>query len=251
MEQLHVNGNGRFDFFSGSLTITTPGGWPGIIAYETGGNRRDLIFRDYGIALLASTSSASPGYQDGIWILEGGNVGIHSSWTGSYPLFINQRSAPYGLALFNESSSETWEIFSGSSMGLYYNTTFVGSFSASTGVYSPISDKRFKRDIKPLDSSLGSVIKLRPSTYEMNTTNNRKREIGFVAQEVKDQFPELVHEVLDGKTGKSILTLNYTGITVVAVKAIQEQQEIIEQQAKRIEALEKKFERLQKKMRRF
>ena len=204
----------------------------------------DMLFRDL-------RTSSLPGIFDGIWILEGGHTGIRSGWTGNYSLFVNQRGDD-GIAIYHEDAASTWEIYSGSSdLGLYHNTNFRGAFDGSTGVYSPISDRQFKRDIKPLNSSLGSVKKLRPSTYEMKATDNRKREIGFVAQEVKDHFPELVNEVMDDKTGKSIYTLNYTGITVVAVKALQEQQEIIEQQSKRIEALEREFERLQKKMSRF
>ena len=73
--------------------------------------------------------------------------------------------------------------------------------------------------------------------------------MGFIAQEVQDYFPELVHENIDDKTGESFYTLNYDGITVVAVKAIQEQQEIIEQLASRIKDLEKQVAKLQQKNR--
>jgi len=59
----------------------------------------------------------------------------------------------------------------------------------------------------------------------------------------------LVNDLTDDKTGESFYTLNYSGITVLAVKAIQEQQEIIEEQAKRIEDLERKFERMQRRNR--
>jgi hypothetical protein len=248
-EQFHVSGLCRFDIGAGRIHFSTPGGWPGIIAFENGGHRRDMTFADVGTGITASTSSAAPGVNDGIWIKEGGHTGIRSSWTGNYSLFVNQRDDD-GIAIYNEDAANTWEIYSGSSdLGLYHNTNFRGAFDGSTGVYLPISDRQFKRDIKPLNSSLGSVRKLRPSTYEMKAADNQKREIGFIAQEVKEHFPELVNEVMDNKTGKSIYTLNYTGITVVAVKAIQEQQEIIEQQSKRIEALEKKFESLQRRSR--
>ncbi len=245
-EQFHVVGISKFEMGGGSINLSTPGTYPGIITYEPGGHRRDLVFRPEGMALVASTSSALPGAQDGIYIREGGHTGIRSTWTGNYSLFVNQRGDD-GIAIYNEDAASTWEIYSNSTgvLGLYHNTNLRGSFDGSTGIYTPISDKRVKRNIRPLNSSLGSVKKLRPSTYEMEVSDNQKREIGFIAQEVKDQFPELVHENMDDKTGESIYTLNYNGIIVIAVKAIQEQQEIIEQQARRIEALEKKFEGLQ------
>ncbi len=248
-EQFHVSGISRFDLGTGSINISTPGGNPGIIAFASEGHRRDIVYGNAGMGMWVSTSSAAPGEKDGLNIREGGHVGIRSGFTGNYSLFVNQKGDD-GIAIYHEDAGSTWEIYSGSSdMGLYHNTNFRGAFDGSTGVYSPISDRQFKRDIKPLNSSLGSVKKLRPSTYEMKATDSRKREIGFIAQEVKDHFPELVNEVMDDKTGKSIYTLNYTGITVVAVKALQEQQEIIEQQAERIVALERKFERLQRRSR--
>lgn len=249
-DRFHVSGISRFDIGGGSINITTPGGWPGIIAYETGGHRRDFIVREIGIGITASTSSAAPGNNDGIWIREGGNVGIRTWTPGNYPLMVNQTTA-FGLAINNQSDGSLWEIFSHGSTDLWFlhGASLRGTIDGSTGVYTSISDRRFKRDIRPLDSSLGGIMKLKPSNYQMKTTDSGKREIGFIAQEVKDQFPELVHENIDDKTGESIYTLNYTGIIVVAVKAIQEQQEIIELQAKKIEALEKKFERLQRRSR--
>ena len=252
-EQFHVSGNSRFDLFNGRVTITTPGSKPGIIGLAPGGDRRDLVFREEGIALLTSTSSGLPGLLDGVWILAGGRTGIRSGWTGNYSLFVNQRGDD-GIAIYNEAASSTWEIHSASNGYLYLFHTGGGdmprgSFHPNTGIYNPISDRKFKRAIKPLNSSLSKVMKLKPSTYEMKTSDNRKREIGFVSQEVKKLYPELVNDLINDKTGESFQTLNYTGMTVLAVKAIQEQQEIIEEQAKKIEALERKFERLQRRSR--
>jgi len=244
----------RFDFTGGgSMYFTTPGSWPGIITYEPGGHRRDVVFRNAGIGLLSSTSGSLPGDLAGLWIREDGHVGIRSTWTGDYSLFVNQRGED-GIAIYNEGAKSTWEIHSASTGYLYLYHTGGGdiprgSFHPNTGVYTPISDRKFKKEIKPLNSSLSRVMKLKPSTYEMKTSDNRNREIGFVAQEVKELYPELVNDLTDDKTGKSFYTLNYTGITVLAVKAIQEQQEIIEEQAKRIEVLERKFERLQRRNR--
>ncbi len=74
-----------------------------------------------------------------------------------------------------------------------------------------------------------------------------KREIGFIAQELKRYFPELVYEMVEEKTGKTINSVNYNGIAVIAVKAIQEQQEIIEAQAETIEKQSERIDRLERK----
>jgi hypothetical protein len=249
-EQFHVSGVSRFDLGTGRLYITTPGTRPGIIGYEPGGNRRDIIFREEGLVLLSSTSSSLPGHQDGIWIREGGHLGIRSSWTGNFSLFVNQRGER-GIAIYHQAAASTWEINAGSTgdLYLYHNDVVKGSFSNGSGIYTPLSDRRFKTDIKPLNSSLDRVKNLRPSTYEMKSADHQQREMGFIAQEVQDYFPELVHENMNDLTGESFYTLNYDGITAVAVRAIQEQQEIIEQLAARIEDLEKQVAKLERRSR--
>ena len=65
----------------GTISTSTPGGWPGIIAYAPNGNRRDLIVHDMGLFIIANNSSSPPSTQNGIFITENGYVGIG---TGPY-----------------------------------------------------------------------------------------------------------------------------------------------------------------------
>jgi hypothetical protein len=256
-EKLHVYGNAKFEYYSGSIMVSTPGSWPGFISYIQNGNRRDISFRDFGIALTASTSGASPGLLEGIWIREGGNVGIKTHSPGNYPLMVYELSS-YGLAIKESGSGNLWELFTTSSGDLNLfrqGNTFRGSFSAADGVYTPVSDRRLKKDINPLAGSLNRLLDLKPSSYAMKFSDSNKRQIGFIAQEVQLLFPELVYEVFDDKSETTYLTMNYGGMSVVAVKAIQEQQQIIEQQAavmkdqsSRIRLLEKEFQELEKRL---
>ena len=55
---------------------------------------------------------------------------------------------------------------------------------------------------------------------------------GFMAQEVESIFPQFVSRTLD-TDGKEILGLNYSQFAVLAIKAIQEQQEMIYDQQKK------------------
>jgi hypothetical protein len=78
---LHVAGLARFDLPTGQVNISTPGGWPGIIAITPAGHRRDIIFDDQspgggGIRLLTSSSASAPTAVNGITIDEDGEVGI-------------------------------------------------------------------------------------------------------------------------------------------------------------------------------
>ena len=74
--KLHVNGLARFDLPSGQFNVSTPGGWPGVIAYAPSGNRRDIVFEDSGMYLASSYSSGAPSATNGIVLKESGAVGI-------------------------------------------------------------------------------------------------------------------------------------------------------------------------------
>lgn len=125
--------------------------------------------------------------------------------------------------------------------------TLLGFFSGTTGFYSPGSDKRLKTNIKPLDKVLLSVKKLIPSQYEMIHDTKNKKSIGLIAQEVQTVFPELVNQSSD-RNGESYLALNYSSLSVIAIKAIQEQQAIIEELSTKVKELESKLsEHLDKK----
>lgn len=250
-ERFHMyGGNAKFEYYSGSISVSTPGSWPGFIAYEQGGNRRDIVFRDFGIHMGATTSSSGPGIDNGLWINETGNVGVRTWNPGTYPLMVNELGS-YGLAI-RHNSDQIWELFvtSGADLNLYrQGSTLRGSFSAADGTYTPVSDRRFKSHIKPLESSLDNVMKIKPSTYKMKSDPIGDQKIGLVAQDLLDCFPELVNECVDERSDKTVYMVNYNGIAVVAIKAIQEQQKLIEEQAKRIESLESRIERLQRRSR--
>ncbi|MBK8490381.1 MAG: tail fiber domain-containing protein [Saprospirales bacterium] len=250
-EKLHVEGISKFELPSGSVSISTPGSWPGFIALIQGDKRRDVAFRDLGIALTASTTNSSPGLTDGMWIVGGGNVGIKTWAPGNYPLKVNELTE-YGLAINHGSSGEFWEIYSGSTgvLGLYHgNNNLVGWFDGGSGVYNPVSDRRFKEDIQPLPSALDDLVRLKPSTYVMKTSKTGKREMGFIAQEVQTVFPGLISENQEDKSGETIYAVNIYALLTVAVKGIQEQQTIIERQEEKIQSLEQKLEELDRRLR--
>ncbi len=80
--KLHVAGQSRFDGISqfnlgsGSVSMSTPGGYPGIIAYSSNGHRKEIVFKNDKLQLLMSTSNQPSPNDNGITIRESGNVGI-------------------------------------------------------------------------------------------------------------------------------------------------------------------------------
>jgi hypothetical protein len=103
-----------------------------------------------------------------------------------------------------------------------------GYFSSSTGVYALYSDRRLKKDIRSLQSVLSKIKQMNAVSYEMiNHNPEHKRSLGFIAQDVKQLFPTLVHVVDDharsGQRHKDLHTMNYTGLNVIIIKGLQEQ----------------------------
>ena len=115
-------------------------------------------------------------------------------------------------------------------MTLYYNNVLRGTFNRVTGNYVPVSDERLKKDISSLAPVLEDVMELKTYTYHLlDNEESDQLSYGLMAHEVKDIFPNAVSTV-DGNDGKSYFTLNYNSFSVIAIKAIQEQQaKIIEQ----------------------
>ncbi len=112
------------------------------------------------------------------------------------------------------------------------------------------SDRNTKDEIKTINHGLQDLLKLRPVSYRYKkeiSPDNRIR-LGLIAQEVEEVIPEaVVNDDIDydPETGEKIVTkgqykaLNYDQLIPVLVKAVQEQQQIIEEMKKEIELLKK------------
>ncbi len=111
------------------------------------------------------------------------------------------------------------------------------------GRFLELSDERLKSNIAPLDGYTDRLLSLQPKTYfkklppvEIDTVKfpnaitvpnaiaeQGEIEFGFLAQELKNYFPELVDQDKDG-----YYTINYIGLIPVIVETLQKQQETID-----------------------
>ena len=113
---------------------------------------------------------------------------------------------------------------------LYFTSTGNAPYLSNAGGWTNASDIAYKKDIEDIDYGLETVKSLQPRRYKMKDTE--EKQVGFVAQEIEQIVPEVVSGE-DGEKGVS-----YGQITPLLVKAIQEQQTIIESLEARITALE-------------
>jgi len=100
------------------------------------------------------------------------------------------------------------------------------------GVLGVASDARFKNYIGDIDNGIQKVLNLKPK-YFIDNRNSTFQQLGFYAQEVKSVINEASYPI--GNT--DYYGINDRAIIAVAVKAIQEQQAIIESQATEIQEL--------------
>lgn len=94
----------------------------------------------------------------------------------------------------------------------------VGAITSSDNV-TAYSDKRLKKNIRPLHDCLELISKL--DVYRYNWKENGKKAIGVIAQEVEEVFPEFVIEVQDETKG-TIKTVDYAKLATISLKGIKE-----------------------------
>jgi hypothetical protein len=115
-------------------------------------------------------------------------------------------------------------------------------FAQNTTVQS-ISDARTKENVRDSNEGLNTILGLRPVRFDFKEGfgNNRKNQLGFIAQEVETIFPDAVDVAgeLD-ENGEPYKSVGPSAMIPVLVKAIQEQQAMIEELKAKVAALEEK-----------
>jgi hypothetical protein len=174
------------------------------------------------------------------------NIGSGTQTSTNFPLRLKQISN-FGLNLEDNDTDNDWEFYcTSAALALYFNGSYRGQFDGTTGAYTSVSDRKLKTDIQSMGSVLDKVMALQPSRYEFLDQNpTHRKSLGFIAQDVQPLFPELVYEAKEKERGVDLLTLDYAGFGIVAIKAIQEQQKVIESQQAQIKTLEERLSRLE------
>jgi len=112
-------------------------------------------------------------------------------------------------------------------MSLYSNGMNVNGNLLATGeinAYSA-SDKRLKNNIKSIDNSLDIINLLNPVSYnwnekakELNSNKTDKKDVGLIAQELKEVLPELVHTIYNDE----YLSVDYIKLIPYLIGAIKD-----------------------------
>ena len=171
--------------------------------------------------------------------------------TGSpvFPLEVRQ-VAGTGLRIANAPyPNETWEwrvVGNPANFNLYHQGVLKNYLRPSDGALNSISDERLKTNIRPLPTIVDKLLQLRPVSYEMMKDNPAHlRSIGLIAQEVADLFPQLAFA---GNSSKDMMALQYSGVSTLAIKGIQEEEQKISMLEQKTIIAEQRLAEIEKKI---
>lgn len=175
-----------------------------------------------------------------------GNVGI-GTMVPANKLHVKQIIQNRAIGIEHEANTNYWTVGIGTNtlnFRFEFNGLLRGQIESTTGSFIQGSDQRLKEEIAPLNRVSEKLMKLNASDYYYKESRARakNKSIGFIAQEVEKIFSELVFEDDQGYK-----LMNYSGFGVIAIKALQEQQEEIaslKEKAERVDALEKELAEL-------
>ncbi|MDR0437339.1 MAG: tail fiber domain-containing protein [Bacteroidales bacterium] len=120
------------------------------------------------------------------------------------------------------------------------NKIYSSEYYLSGAALGPLvsSDAKLKTNVRELRSMTERISKLRPVMYDFVRDGSGedvskdpayKIRVGFIAQEVKELFPDLVttYKLGEDKDAEELLSLDYAGLIPYLTKVIQEQNERI------------------------
>lgn len=220
-------------FLAMSFVVLSFGVFAQLKVNSLGNVQVDYTSGDQMLTFGPNAGSGNPEW--GKWSIEdfGGGLNFYKAWPysdyGNYKLFIKD-NGNVGIGTNNP--------------GFRLD---VNGDIATYGQIRISSDERFKTDIKPISSSMDNLLKLEGVTYKMNKTkkieydlssikdperrkaaeaemalydpNAKNDRYGFIAQKVKEVYPELVDQDKEG-----YMNVDYIGLIPVLVEAIKDQQ---------------------------
>jgi len=202
-----LGGFGTYDLWSSLGTSFAPGNVPKIYG---------MLNQGYGTTFIS-------GVKD--------NNNATVAWAGSGNLdfdFIGSGGALQNAMTLTPSGT----LNIGTTNSSSYRLNVGGSTHATSNWVS--SDKRYKKNVKTIDSALDKINALNGVTYNFNqkVVNDidfaklkQGNHLGFIAQDLEEVFPELVQ-----KDEAGYHSVNYDGLIPVLVEAVKEQQDVIDEQ---------------------
>jgi len=220
-----------------ALRQSTTSNYNVAIGYETGytsNSGSNVLIGNYAGYSIAGSGNVCIGYNAG-YNEAGSNKLYIDNTNTSTPLIYGDFSSVW-VGINRVPTTNCFEVSGGAS-------------KATAAAWLANSDKRIKTDIQDINNAIETIMKLRPVKFKYTDEwKNRNPYIkehdhyyyNFIAQEYQKVFPESVQgsgEYIEGDSVE-ILQIDTYNSQIVAIKAIQEQQKIIEKQKKASSSVE-------------
>ena len=194
-----------------------------ILSHDGSGNIETLGLRGNTILFYSDYDASNPDGVERMRIDSSGNVVIGGTTAGR-KFHVN------GITRLEVSTAVNYPILE------FYNTNGEVGRVRTSGIataYDTSSDYRLKENVRPMENGLDRLNNLKPVKFDWKVDGTTSE--GFIAHEAQEVFPDAVG---GQKDGEDMQGMDYGRITPLLVKAIQEQQTIIEDLKARIETLE-------------
>ena len=226
--QISIDGTGRYKYFE---------------AYASGTRRFYSGWDETSLAANLFTDGAHPitfgtNGSERARIDSSGNLLVQST-SSSVTSDVGHKIRPDAAAPFmgtvgssTSGADVTYSLYSTGAAAYRFYVGYNGTISATTTTISAISDIRFKENVRDLDVGLEKIMALKPRLYDWKKGKGAdiKNARGFIAQEFEQVFPDLIDEWKDpAPEGEEPYKAVRQDLIPVLVKALQEQQAIIEQ----------------------
>ena len=249
---------------NGNVTIYTNNGNANLIMnengnlYLTGGNDRRIKLSDSGIAgesdsnntvhirgdndYMKLNAAGNGGFifeedgtermriETGGSVFMKGNARVGTALAGNGVLDLNGASGTHIIDYINVGGNRRFVVNASS-----------GNVQNTNNSYGQLSDSKIKENIVDATNKLEDLKKVKVKNFNMK--GDEQKQIGVIAQELESIFPSMVEDHKDyDEEGEDLGTVTksvkYSVFVPILIKAIQEQQTIIEDLKTRIETLE-------------
>ena len=221
-----------------AITLMADNATTGIIKFAAGGNTERARIDSSGRLLLGTTGNIDN--ETGLGV-------VNSTSAQNVVIFRNGRntSGDSCLKLFVGSNCQntssyllTGAVFGTANVIYIYGN---GNVQNTNNSYGGISDVKLKENIVDATPKLDDLLKVKVRSYNFINDESKTKQLGVVAQELETIFPSMIEETPDKDAeGNELETttkgVKYSVFVPMLIKAIQEQQVIIESLKARLDA---------------
>ena len=201
--------------------------------YALYGNTTGGFNTAIGTNALSNNTSGSSNTANGDHALFNNTTGIGNTALGTNA-GSNITTANNVIAIGSSGANRNGSCFIGHIRGVttgHANTNVQVVIDSAGQLGTASSSRRFKKEIKPMDSASESILALKPVTFHYKSDNTDTPQFGLIAEEVAEVNPDLV--VRD--EGGEIYTVRYDAVNAMLLNEFLKEHRKVQEQHRKIQ----------------